>query len=277
MFGLAKSDDYQPITWVGRYPVHVATLLVILHVLTMIGTAVAIAFEQQLLLLTLAFSSSEVLGHAALWQFVTYAFVNGPSIWFAVEMFLLFSFGREVERFIGRRAFIALYAMLLLLPPCLLTAIGPFVSTRFVGSGSLHFAIFVAFATIYPNVDLLFTVKAKWVAGVLLAIYSLQAFAGHEWTLLLVLWASAAAAFVFITWLRRGGEFELPNFLKVFSRKPKFSVVKPQRAQKKAEEDVMESIDPLLEKISKHGLGSLTPKERLKLERASSALIKKPR
>jgi len=28
MFGVTVSDDYQPVAWVGRYPVHVATLLV---------------------------------------------------------------------------------------------------------------------------------------------------------------------------------------------------------------------------------------------------------
>ena len=41
------------------------------------------------------------------WQLVTYAFVHPPSglLWFAIEMYMLFAFGREVERFIGRRAF----------------------------------------------------------------------------------------------------------------------------------------------------------------------------
>ena len=27
MFGVTTSDDYQPVTWVGRHPVHVTTLL----------------------------------------------------------------------------------------------------------------------------------------------------------------------------------------------------------------------------------------------------------
>ena len=32
MFGVTTSDDYQPVTWVGRHPIHVTTLLVGIHV-----------------------------------------------------------------------------------------------------------------------------------------------------------------------------------------------------------------------------------------------------
>ena len=39
-------------------------------------------------------------------------------------MYMLFVFGREVERFIGRRAYIALYVLLLFTPAALLTIWG---------------------------------------------------------------------------------------------------------------------------------------------------------
>lgn len=277
MLGLAKSDDYQPVGWVGRYPIHAATLLVIIHVLTMIGTAFALAMGQETTLAQLFFSSDAILSRGALWQFVTYAFINGPTIWFAVEMFMLFSFGREVEKFIGRRAFLALYAMLLFLPPCLLTAFGSFAPMTLGGSGSLHFAVFIAFAAIYPNVELLFSIRAKWVAAVLLAIYSLQALAGHGWTWLIVLWASSGAAFAFIARLRYGVDFSPRAFwqrLKPARQAPKLSVYRAP-TKRLPDEDVMESIDPLLDKISRSGLASLTMREREKLERARSALLKK--
>ncbi len=41
--------------------------------------------------------------------------------------------------------------------------------------------------------------------------------------------------------------------------------------------DVHESIDPLLDKISKHGLGSLTHSERAVLEKARVSLLRKDR
>src|SRR5438105_9253737 len=36
MFGVTTSDDYQPVTWVGRHPVHVTTLLVAVHIFLMV-------------------------------------------------------------------------------------------------------------------------------------------------------------------------------------------------------------------------------------------------
>ncbi|MEA3188783.1 MAG: hypothetical protein QOD99_2613 [Chthoniobacter sp.] len=277
MLGLAKSDDYQPVGWLGRYPVHVATLLVIVHVLTMIATAMAIAFGAQGLLTQLLFSSEAVLNRGTAWQFVTYAFVNGPSLGFAIEMFLLFSFGREVEKFIGRRAFIALYLTLLLLPSCLLCAIGIFLPQFLAGSNSLHFAVFVAFAVIYPNVELLFTIKAKVIAWVLLAIYALQEVSGHEWTRLIVLCASTGAAFGFIARLRYGSDFSLGTLWRKFrpTRRPPVPIPRRPVPRKLPDEEALAAIDPLLDKISAHGLASLTAREREKLERARSALLKK--
>ncbi len=38
MFGVTTSDDYQPVTWVGRHPVHVTTLLVAVHVFLLVLT-----------------------------------------------------------------------------------------------------------------------------------------------------------------------------------------------------------------------------------------------
>ena len=81
--------------------------------------------------------------------------------WFAIEMYLLFVFGREVERFLGRRAYIALYAVLLLTPPALLTIWGLWERSVLAGSPALHFGIFVAFATIYPHVELLLRIQGQ--------------------------------------------------------------------------------------------------------------------
>lgn len=277
MLGLKKSDDFQPVGWVGHFPIHVATLLVGLHVTTMVITTIALALQQYGLLHHLQFSSSAVFDHFAIWQFGTYAFVNSPSIWFAVEMFLLFSFGRETEKFIGRSAFIALYAMLLGLTPCLLMAIGWFVPITFAGSGSLHFAVFIAFATLYPNVDLLFSIKAKWVALILLAISSLQALASHGWSELLVLLASAGMAWFFIERLRRGLEFSPIGFIrrKLLARKIAASPLRVVKRPPPEREDAMATIDPILDKIATQGIGSLSAREREQLESARKALLKK--
>ena len=133
-----------------------------------------------------------MLSAGRLWQVVTYAFVHSPSglIWFAIEMYMLFAFGREVERFIGRRAFIFLYLLLLCAPPLLLSVWGIWQRTGLAGSATIHFAIFIAFAAIYPNVELFLRIMAKWVALVFVAAYSLQLLAFHGWSELVVLWVS---------------------------------------------------------------------------------------
>src|SRR5207247_10702944 len=134
------------------------------------------------------------------WQLATYAFVHSPSalLWFAVEMYMLFVFGREVERFIGRRAFIVLYLFLLLAPTVFLSLWGLTDRVGLAGSPALHFGVFIAFATIYPSVELLLRIQAKWVALALVAISTLQLLAYRDWSAMAVLWVSFAWAFFFI-------------------------------------------------------------------------------
>ena len=96
-------------------------------------------------------------------------------------MYMLFVFGREVERFIGRRAFIALYLLLLFVPTLLLTVWGFAERTAIGGSWALHFAVFVAFATIYPSLEMFLRIMAKWVALALGAIDAAALSRPHAW------------------------------------------------------------------------------------------------
>jgi len=209
----------------------------------------------------------------------TYAFVHVPSglLWFAVEMYMLFVFGREVERFIGRRAYIALYLILLITPAVLLTIWGLWQQSALTGSPALHFGIFIAFATIYPRVELFLRIMAKWVALILAAVYTFQLLAYHAWSDLVVVWTSIGAAFLFIELRGAGPELAWWNALKArIGPKPKLTVVQKTRPRRPAErDDVYASIDPILDKISKFGIGSLTPSERRQLNRERERLLKK--
>src|SRR5215831_20715083 len=178
MFGVTTSDDYRPVAWMGRYPVDVTTMLVGLHVAAAILTAILVAIGAGSILAYLQFDSAGVWS-GQVWRLFTYAFVHAPSglLWFAIEMYMLFVFGREVERFIGRRAYIALYLVLLITPSALLTLLRFWTPTTLGTSTPLHFAIFVAFATIYPNVQLFMRIAAKWVAFIFIAIGTLSALA----------------------------------------------------------------------------------------------------
>src|SRR5207244_12061916 len=115
------------------------------------------------------FDSARVLGAGLIWRLGTYAFVHSPSmlLWFAIEMYMLFVFGREVERFIGQRAYIALYALLLFIPSLLLTVWGLGQRTGLGGSLALHFGVYVAFDALYPADELLVRFTAEWTLGTL--------------------------------------------------------------------------------------------------------------
>ena len=94
---------------------------------------------------------------------------------------------------------------------------------------------------------------------------------------MIVLWVSIATAFIFIR--LRGVGPELVWWRNLKSRwqpKPKFQVVPRSAPRRVVEpENVHESIDPVLDKISKQGINSLTASERRALDRARARLLKK--
>ena len=279
MFGVTTSDDYRPVTWMGRYPVDVTTILVGLHVTCAILAAILIAFGAGSMLAYLQFDTAAVWSGGQVWRLLTYAFVHAPSalLWFAVEMYMLFVFGREVERFIGRRAYIVIYLILLIAPAAVLTVWGLWQRSALAGSPALHFGIFVAFATIYPRVELFLRIMAKWIALILAGVYTFQLLAYHAWTDLAVVWTSIGAAFLFIEWRGAGPELVWWNNVKArFGPKPKLHVVQKSVSRRAIEpDDLYASIDPILDKISKSGIGSLTANERRLLNRERDRLLKK--
>ena len=277
MFGVTTSDDYRPVTWMGRFPVDVTTILVAVHVVVAILTCLIVAAGGGAVLNFMLFDSTRVLGAGQIWRLATYAFVHSPSmlLWFAIEMYMLFVFGREVERFIGQHAYIALYSLLLFVPSLVLTIWGLWQRTGLAGSLALHFGIFIAFATIYPAAELLLRITAKWTAVILGAIYVLQLLAYNAWTDLAVLLTSIAVGFCFVRLRGVGPELIWWENLKArLQPKPKFKVVPKPTPARRDDDDISEAVDPILDKIAKSGIGSLTPNERRILDRARDRLLK---
>jgi membrane associated rhomboid family serine protease len=280
MFGVTTSDDYRPVTWMGRYPVDVTTILVGVHVVCAIVTAFIFAIGDGAVMNYAMFDSAQVW-QGQIWRLFTYAFIHQPSpsalLWFAVEMYMLFFFGREVERFIGQRAYMWLYVLLLLVPVFILALWGLSTRTGLAGSGAVHFAVFAAFVTLYPNVQFFLRIPAKWIFVILAAIGTLSALAAHDWPDLVVLWASIAVAFFFIEARGAGPELAwIANLKSRFQPKPKLYVVQKSSMRRTTEpDDVYSSVDPILDKISKSGIGSLTENEKKILDRARNRLLKK--
>ena len=92
----------------------------------------------------------------------------------------------------------------------------------------------------------------------------------------MVVWTSIGAAFLFIEMHGAGPELPWWRALKTrFAPRPKFHVVPKMHSSRSAEtDDVYTSIDPILDKISKFGIGSLTASERRQLDRERERLLK---
>jgi membrane associated rhomboid family serine protease len=261
---------------VGSFPIYASTALAAMHAVTMALTALAMFAGAGKVLDALEFSSLAVTVHFAIWQLVTYAFVNPPGILFLLQMYLLVAFGREIESFLGRRAFLILYGAMLLLPPAVLTLAGlAGFPSDYAGSSALHFSVFIAFATLYPRAEIFFSIQARWLAAGLLAISVLQALAYAPFPGLVVLLLDAGAAFVLVQLLR--GAWTLEDLIPRRPH-PHLRIVREPEPEAVPEAPVEDAtIDAILEKISRSGILSLTPAERLQLEKARANLLAKDR
>ncbi len=255
---------------------YAAHLIVVALVASMLATTVLLFARLGGALAWLEFNSALVL-QGQIWRVLTYGLVNAPSIPFALDMVMIVWFGREVERALGRRIFLQLYAGIYLVKPLLFTALATWRSTAFAGEVGA-FALFVAFATLHPNVPLLFNILAKWAALALIAILALMALAAHQWTELLELGATCGFAYGFVRYQQ--GYFALPR-VRVRRREPVRPLELEKRPVRKIEPaapprgDPMAEVDALLDKIAKSGIHSLTKAERAKLDAARADLLKR--
>lgn len=287
---LAPDEDHQPLTWVQGRPLYAVHLIVAGLALTILGTALLEAFGAQAFLGKLAFDSTEVHAGEA-WRAITYGLVNHPSIPIAIDIALLLWFGQDVERFVGRRHFLRLYAFIYFIPPLLLTALG-FLHPMVMAGQTGALAVFVAFATLTPNATVCLNINANWAAAILVAIYTLMALAAHYWAGLAALWGTTAYAFAFVRHQQGLLSLPIPNFRRARSAEPtrtpataavriggsprvssaNSSAASASRTSPGAD---MAEVDALLDKISSSGLESLTPREHERLAAAQARLARR--
>ena len=149
MFGVTTSDDYRPVAWMGRYPVDVTTMLV--------GRACCGRDSHRSSL-----RHSRSLGADPAWDLIFNSIAQqfcpaaksgafSPTrlsmllrlglLWFAVEMYMLFVFGREVGTLHRAKRLRWLYLVLLLANDCDLDhCAGSGIHSALAGSPALHFA-----------------------------------------------------------------------------------------------------------------------------------------
>jgi len=217
------------------------------------------------------------------WKFVTFGFLHF-GLWpfhIAANMLLLYLAGREVEPIVGRVHFLAIFAAG--------NVIGGLADwlcmrgTTVVGVSAGVAAVIVAFTTILPELEvtmLLFFVvplrlRAKHLAIALVAATGLLYFTRHMETAVIstaVIGPAGMLAASFFAWayvkqLGFGNPLPIQRF--IFERRQRAA-----RLERMSPEQFMKmEMDPILEKISREGIRSLSRSERKILEQGRGKFI----
>ncbi|MEM6883545.1 MAG: rhomboid family intramembrane serine protease [Verrucomicrobiota bacterium] len=279
-----SQGSYAPLTYVRGVPVDATAILVAVHILMVVLSTIVMMTMSggkgfAWLFNWFGYTGVSVL-EGKFWTLFSYPFLHNIAeshVFFAVEMFFFFFFGREVERYIGRVTYLKFYAMLIIVPAIVTGLASWFLMNPLIyDSRVLHFAVTIGFATIYPNAQFYFGLVAKWMALGFIAIYSLYYMAHTHWQGLLYLWSTCGLAYFLLRTAGVGGGFSWFQTLESWKEQRHERRVQERiEAYEREEAEKEKSVDAILEKISEEGIESLSPHERNLLNRASKDLHQK--
>ncbi len=209
------------------------------------------------------------------WQFVTAAFLHNGAWQFLVNMLTLYFLGRDLESILGQRHFIYLYLAGVVTGEFVHLFSMPTDTVLFAASGGVA-ALLIADATILPELELIsisifgipVRVKAKYLgyATFILAITSI-CFSRHGVVAHTGYAGGCAAGWFYAHLLGFGRTSWLQRHLQ------QRRAVAERFRQLSRDQLITEEVDPLLEKISRSGLASLSRWERRRLVRARERIL----
>ena len=211
--------------------------------------------------------------HGFLWQPLSYMFLHGSFLHILLNMLTLYFLGPETERAMGSRHFLAMYLLSGVLGGLgWLWLSAHAAATVCVGASGAIFGVLAAFATLFPRRELtilvlFFPVTAmawKIVAGIALVQFLLVtggsasniAYAAHL--------AGAFAGFLYIDQL-----FENTTLRRLWARARDLLAQRPHAPRPAPPPPDPAEVDRILDKITAHGIQSLSKEERQTLHRAS--------
>ena len=230
--------------------------------------------------------NGERLAHGFIWQPVTYMLLH-DGIWHVLmNLLMLWMFGREVEYFIGPKAFARLYILAGLLGGALWLAFNFTGGAPLLGASAAVLGCVIAFATLFPERELTFliffvlpvSIRAKYIALIAIA-FDVAPLVTHQTTNVAHLAHLGGAAFGYF-FIKALGYGIMPRWL-LWSRRlaPRRSPSKaaPKPAPLTRDQFISSKVDPILDKISRSGMQSLTREERKILESAKDLMQKQQR
>jgi len=229
--------------------------------------------------------SADGLRCGFIWQPVTYMFLHSGIWHILINLAVLWFFGREVEYFIGPKYFTRLYFMSGIAGAALWFAFNFHSFIPVIGASAGVLGCVIAFATLFPEREvtlLLFFIlplnlKAKYLALIAVAFDVVPLLQGTDGGVAHIAHLGGAAfGYLYIKQLGYGTTPRWLMWLQgVASRlKPR---PRPTPRNRTSDEFMREEIDPILEKIAREGMQSLTRRERKILESAKDLMQKRRR
>ncbi len=232
------------------------------------------------------------LKHGYLWQLVTYGFLHSGFLHLLFNCWAIYVFGQEIEQALGRKPFLWLYfssvAIGGLVQAGFGLVLGGVYAASVVGASAASFGLAAAFAMLFPDrVLLLFfiiPVRAKYllaICGVLTIIGLLRpddvAHAAHLGGILTGIIFVKYAMHWDWHWpkLRRARGQPPRRLVRVVSGSSGLWARNKPEEELPADEFLSKEVDPILDKISAHGIQSLTERERRILEAARQKIVKR--
>jgi membrane associated rhomboid family serine protease len=238
------------------------------------------------------------IAHGFVWQLLSFQFLHGGPLHLACNLVGMFFFGRAVEDMIGTRRFLQAYFVAGTFGGIFQVLLGFLFGGAFaipvVGASAGLFGITAVFGTIAPeaNVNFMFIpMRAQFlvfVSALVAGFYTLVPSPSSYGIAHAAHFGGIAAGVAFVKWFMNN-DWRFPKFR--FSRpapRPRELVNAPSGAPfwKKSkplpEEEPLPSgdfitkeVDPILDKISAHGIQSLTERERRILEAARAKMSKR--
>ncbi len=221
------------------------------------------------------------------WQPGSYMFLHS-GIWHVLlNMLMLWMFGMEVEQHLGPRRFVRLYLWGGLVGAFCWLAANWHGSAYLVGASAAVSAVMIAFATLMPDrpiTMLLFfivplTMKAKWWAWVsvgIVAHFSMADSGGGVAHLAHL--GGIIVGYVYVKLLGWGKPSRLVDMITMVVTRPFVLLARRRRKPRELSRDefVSQEVDPILDKIAREGIHSLTRHERKILEQARAKMGQRP-
>ena len=216
-----------------------------------------------------ALTPADVVTHGRLWELLTHAFLHAPYdvSHIIVNMFCLYLFGPSIEAMYGTRRFLGLYACAALMGGLIYTAGGWFQHphTPCVGASGAVMGVMVVAAFHDPRRPFWIFFIIRIPLGVLVGIYVLidlyYTIAGVQTGIAHL--GHLGGAFYGYLFYRFGG---VPGARLSFRGLRR---IDPRRLFRTDPRKIEAEVDAILEKISREGIQSLTPRERATLDKAS--------